>query len=101
MSCVTDCRFLLTMIQDFKALLTSMRPGVFDSTVTANITYDTIAKQTDTIELTLGGTVAFLYRKFFKVPYPMGILSTLTPVEIGRINAIWEGIGHPENKLPV
>jgi len=93
-----DFEFVSELITDIEFFLLNFPTGMYPVTLNASaLEFDTPALQTDTIVLTLGGTVAYLYVRFFKEPYPA--LPTILQSE--KINAIWDYIGHPENKLVI
>jgi len=92
----SDTAFLLTIVDDFKKILTFMPSGNFPSTLIADITFETEAMMTENIVLSLQGTVIFLYQHVYNEVYP----TNPTPTQIVKINDIWVGIGHPENKIP-
>jgi hypothetical protein len=92
-----DTAFLLEIVADFKKILGYMPYGTFPVTVRANIQFETDATVTETVVLDLAGTVILLYSQLFKEPYPE---MPFTELQRGRINAIWTGIGHPENIIP-
>lgn len=92
-----DTAFLLEIVADFKKILGYMPYGTFPVTVRANIQFETDATVTETVVLDLAGTVILLYSHLFKEPYPE---MPFTELQRGRINAIWTGIGHPENIIP-
>lgn len=94
-----DTAFLLEIVTDFKKILGYMPVGVFPVTVLANIQFETDATVTETVVLDLAGTVILLYSQLFNEPYP-DMTKPLTDLQRERINAIWTGIGHPENIIP-
>ncbi len=95
--CPDDSGFLLEIVNDFKELLMNFPEGFYPATVSLTLKFDTEAKATEEIKLSLEGSVIYIYLKMFKEPYPA---APLTELQRQRINAIWEGIGHPENIIP-
>jgi hypothetical protein len=91
-----DKSFLLEIVDDFKKLLIYFPTGLFPATLTANITFETPAQATETINLSLQGSVVYLYQVVFKERYP----ANPTSEQRAKINSIWIGIGHPENIIP-
>ena len=89
-----ELAFLLEITGDFKKLIQHYPEGLFPVTIALALKFDTKATVTETIELTLEGTVIFIYTKMFKEKYPS---LPYTELQRDRINAIWKGIGHPEN----
>ena len=85
--------FLLEIVQVFKKIIAYMPPGIFPSTLTASLRYETLATSTEEITLSLEGSVIFLYSRVYGEPYPL----VPTGEQIKKINDIWIGIGHPEN----
>jgi hypothetical protein len=92
-----DTAFLLEIVSDFKKILGYMPFGTFPVTVRASIQFETDATVTETIVLDLAGTVILLYSQLFNEPYPE---MPFTDLQRERINAIWVGVGHPENIIP-
>jgi len=91
-----DFEFVSELITDIEFFLLNFPTGMYPVTLnTSALEFNAPALQTDTVILTLGGTVAYLYVRFFKEPYPM----LPTNLQREKINAIWDYIGHPENKL--
>ncbi len=88
-----DKSFLLEIIDDFKKILAFMPAGDFPATLNANITFQASATATETVVLSLQGTVMYLYSRVFGEKYP----ANPTPEQRAKINSIWVGIGHPEN----
>lgn len=93
-----DKLFVLTMIDDLKRLLIYLPPGIYGKAIFGTYVYEAEAKQGNTVELNLLGTVMFIYYQIFKEIYPV---ENPTLQQIERINAIWEAIGHPENMIPL
>lgn len=92
----SDTSFVIEMIHDLKKLLTFMPTGIFATTLGNDIKFEAKAEVTETIQLSLQGSVAYLFVRLFNEPYP----ANPTPSQIEKINAIWVGIGHPENIIP-
>jgi hypothetical protein len=92
--CSLDTEFLIKIVGNFKKILQYMPSGVFPLTLTTNIEFKTDATISENIILDLSGTVVLIYTQMFKEPYPT---TPFTELQRQRINAIWEGIGHPEN----
>ena len=90
-----DFEFVSELITDIKLLLLDIPTGMYPVTLSSALDFNTPALQTDTVILTLQGTVAYLYVRFFKEPFPL----LPTNLQREKINAIWDYIGHPENKL--
>jgi hypothetical protein len=91
-----DFEFVSELISVIDQIVSNFPAGMYPVTLNASaLEFNTPALQTDTVVLSLGGTVAYLYVRFFKEPYPM----LPTNLQREKINAIWDYIGHPENKL--
>ena len=90
-----DKTFLIEIINDFKKILAYLPVGVFPSTLNADIAFEAQVQATQEINLSLQGTVMFLYARVFGEPYP----SKPTSDQRARINSIWTGIGRPENMI--
>lgn len=87
-------KFLLEVITDFQALLSFMDVR-FGKSYTFGLIYNASSKVVEKTTLTLEGTmmlyfVAITKRAFPKIP---------TAKDIIYINAIWDGLGYPENKI--
>ena len=95
--CPDDTDFLLEIVDDFKQLLVNFPAGLYPATITLALKFDSKADVTETIQLSLEGSVMYIYMRMFKEPYPS---MPFTELQRQRINAIWEGIGHPENIIP-
>ena len=95
--CSDDTDFLLEIVDDFKQLLLNFPAGLYPATISLTLEFDSKADTTNQIKLSLEGSVIYIYIKMFKEPYPA---EPLTELQRQRINAIWEGIGHPENIIP-
>lgn len=91
-----ELAFLSDVIAKFKQVVNYMPPGDFTMEVQAKAVFSSHASSTETISLSLAGSVAFIYIQVYKEPYP----TNPTPTQIARINEIWIGIGYPENVLP-
>lgn len=92
-----DLVFLQEIARDIKKLVEHYPEGLYPVTVALALEFETEASTTEQIELTLEGTVIYIYIKMFKEPYPV---MPFTDLQRERINAIWSGIGHPENIIP-
>ena len=92
-----DKTFVLTMIQDLRKLLIYLPKGPYGKEMFGTYVYEAEAKKKASVNLNLLGTVMVFYYQIFKELYP----TTPTSDQIERINAIWEAIGHPENKIPL
>lgn len=91
-----DFEFMSELIYDIELLLLNLPVGMYPVTLNASaLQFNTPALQTDTVILSLQGTVSYLYVRFFKEPFPL----LPTNLQREKINAIWDFIGHPENKL--
>jgi hypothetical protein len=91
-----DFKFVNELISVIDQIVSNFPAGMYPVTLNASaLEFNTPAVQTDTVVLSLGGTVAYLYVKFFKETYPL----LPTNLQIEKINAIWDFIGYPENKL--
>jgi len=93
-SLATDLTFVTQAIDFFIEVVKNMPPGFFPATLINQMKFETPASATETIVITsLQVTVEFLYKHLFNERYP----TNPTPIQIEKINAIWVGIGHPEN----
>jgi hypothetical protein len=84
------------MVTNFKQIVNFMPPGDFTMEIQAKAVFAAPATSTQTVNLSLEGTVAFIYIQVYKEAYP----TNPTPTQIERINEIWVGLGYPENVLP-
>ena len=91
-----ELAFFLEVVNDFKELVKNYPVGYYPATVEVDLKFKSEAKSTETIQLSLEGTVMFIYIKMFNERYPS---APFTELQCQRINTIWEGIGHPENKI--
>jgi len=89
--------FLREVTEDFKRLIEHYPEGVFPTTVSLTLNFNANAEMTEKIVLSLEGTMMYIYVKMFKEQFPS---EPFTELQRQRINAIWEGIGHPENIIP-
>ena len=93
-SLASDLTFVMQAIDFFIEVVKNMPSGFFPSTLINPIKFETPASATETIVInSLQVTVEFLYKHLFKELYPANPVG----VQIEKINAIWVGIGHPEN----
>jgi hypothetical protein len=92
-----ELKILREITEDFKRLIEHYPEGVFPATVSLTLSFEANASTTDKIVLTLEGTMMYIYVKMFKERFPS---KPFTELQRQRINAIWEGIGHPENIIP-
>jgi hypothetical protein len=92
-----DLSFVRELINTLQKIVTVMPSGVFPATLRTDVEFKSPAVIVEKISLSLQGTVTFLYRKVFNEPYP----EFPTPLQQEKINAIWIGIGYPENVVPV
>ena len=90
-----DFEFVSELISVIDLIVSNFPTGMYPVTLNGALEFNAPALQTDTVVLSLGGTVSYLYVRFFKEPFPL--LPTNSQRE--KINAIWDYIGHPENKL--
>ena len=93
-----DLAFFTDVVSIFEQIIEKFPKGFLPGTVSLPLSFDTQAKNTEEIELSLEGTLVFIYVKMFDEPYPS---LPYTYLQIQRINAIWEGIGHPENIIAI
>jgi len=91
-----EYKFLLETIDNFKKMLTFMRPGTFGASMSEMMIYESKAAQGEVVVLKETGLVAYIYFKMFGSPQP----TEPNAEEIDRINYIWTAIGKPENKIP-
>jgi hypothetical protein len=89
-----ELKILRELTEDFKRLIEHYPEGAFPATVSLTLNFDAKASTTEKIVLTLEGTMMYIYVKMFKERFPA---KPFTELQRQRINAIWEGIGHPEN----
>jgi hypothetical protein len=87
---------VIDVIDSLKKLLAYVNPGNFGQMILNYVAFQSKAEQKETISLDLNGYVIYVYKKIFKESFPI----YPTPEQKQRINAIWDAIGHPENKLP-
>jgi len=92
-----ELAFITEIVDNFKDLVKNYPEGVYPVTIALALKFESKASITEKVELSLEGTVIFIYTKMFKEPYPS---RPFTELQRQRINAIWEGIGHPENIIP-
>jgi len=83
------------VITDLEALLAFMDMK-FGHKYAYGLMYTGSAGMTVKETLTQHGTLIYFFVLLTKRPYP----ETPTAEDIKYINAIWDGLGHPENKLP-
>jgi hypothetical protein len=86
--------FMREIVDNFKTLVTHYPEGFYPVTIKVDLKFEAPAVVTEKIVLSLQGTVIYIYTKMFKEPYPS---APFTELQRQRINAIWKGIGHPEN----
>jgi hypothetical protein len=92
-----DTEFINKMVDGFKKLIAFMPEGKFAQTIASEkLQFEGKAEVTQTIVLDLFGSAVYLYMKLFKEPYP----KNPSKLQIEKMNAIWVGIGHPENIIP-
>ena len=84
------------MIDSVKKLLKYVNQGKFGQIVLNYISFQSKAEQKDVIKLDLDGYMIYVYLKAFKESFPT---ENRTPLQIQRINAIWDALGHPERKI--
>lgn len=84
------------MIDSVKKLLKYVNPGKFGQIVLNYIAFQAKAEQKDVVKLDLDGYMIYVYIKAFKESFPK---DNKTPLQIERINAIWDALGHPERKI--
>jgi hypothetical protein len=88
--------FLIEIITDFQALLSFMDIK-FGQKYAFGLLYLATSTQEEKRMLTLEGTMMLYFIKITKRPYP----TVPTNEDILYINAIWDGFGYPEKKLPL
>lgn len=91
----SDCAFVISIIDSIQKLLIYTNAGTYGD-IYASIVFIDKIKQKEVIKLTLEGYIVYVYKTAFKEPYPLNP----TLEQIGKINAIWEALGHPEKKIP-
>lgn len=89
--------FLRGLINTLQKVVTVMPSGIFPATLRTDVEFKSPASVVEKISLSLQGTVMFLYQQVFDAPYP----ENPTSLQQEKINAIWVGIGYPENVVPV
>jgi hypothetical protein len=89
-------KFTLEIIDNFQALLSFMDTK-FGKRYMYGLSFTASVGQSTKETLTLRGTMIFFFINLTKRPYPTG---TPTAEDIVYINAIWDALKHPENKLP-
>jgi hypothetical protein len=94
-SIFNEKKFLLEVITDFQALLSFMDVR-FGKSYTFGLIFGGSSKVVEKTTLTLEGTMMLYFVLITKRPFP----KTPTAQDITYINAIWEGLGYPENKIP-
>ena len=92
-----DKTFVLTIIQDLRKLLIYLPTGVYGKQFFAQHVYE--AKATSSKVMTLNSYYSglLIYFNLFKEQFP----KNPNVQQIERINAIFQAIGHPENKIPL
>jgi hypothetical protein len=88
--------FLNEIITDFQALLSFMDVK-FGKKYTFGLMYGGSSRREEKQYLNLQGTMMFYFIRLTKRPYP----TNPTSEDIKYINAIWDGLGYPENKIPL
>jgi hypothetical protein len=92
-----ELAFIGEIVDDFKNLIKNYPEGLYPVTIKLALKFESKATVAEKVELSLEGTVIFIYTRMFKEPYPT---APFTKLQRERINAIWQGIGHPENIIP-
>jgi hypothetical protein len=92
-----ECKFVIDIVDSIQKLLAYVNPGKFGEIVLGYIAFQSKAEQKETVGMSVDGYVIYIYKKAFQESYP----TNPTPLQIERINAIWEALGHPEKKIPV
>lgn len=90
-----ECKFVIDIIDGLNNLL-KYNLSTYGALVSA-LVYKNTAGQVSDVTLTLDGVIAAAYYVKYNEPYPLyGVKSQL---QITRINALWDAIGHPEKKI--
>ena len=92
-----DKTFVLTMISDLRRLLIYLPTGLYGKKFYGDFEYQAKASETQVKTLDIYYSGLLIYYQFFKEEYP----EKPSTQQIGRMNAVWEAIGHPENIIPV
>lgn len=93
-SIFNEKKFLLEVITDFQALLSFMDVQ-FGKSYTFGLIFGGSSKVLEKTTLTLEGTMMLYFVLITKRPFP----KIPTAKDIIYINAIWDGLGYPENKI--
>ena len=89
---ISDKTFLVSIIQNIIDVL----PEPLNTRLIAPLMYQSSAKASDTIQLGPKGSSLLVYYQVFKEKYP----DNPTSEQISKMNAVWIGLGYPENVLP-
>jgi hypothetical protein len=93
----SELTFLRSIIGNLNQVVNFFPVGLIPSTINSELVFRTESSTTERISLSVEGTVMFIYIRIFKEPFP----TEPTPLQRERINAIWEGVGRPENIIPI
>jgi len=92
-----ECQFMTTLLDQISRIVFAVHPGYFKETISGNLIYHDVATQEEVITLDVDGVMRYVYVKAFQEPFPQMPIG----IQIERINAIYETLGHPEKKIPV
>jgi len=93
-SIFNEKQFLIEVITDFQSLLAFMDIK-FGHKYAFGLMYSAASSHVEENVLTLEGTMMYFFIRLTKRPYP----KIPTSEDIKYINAIWDGLGHPEKKI--
>ena len=88
---------MIDIVDSIQKLLAYVNPGKFGEIVLGYISFQSKAEQKETVGMSVDGYLIYIYKKAFQESYP----TNPTPLQIERINAIWEALGLPQKKIPV
>ena len=74
-----------------------MTPDYFGNRLVSNIVIPTEASLKEIKTLTLEGTMMAYYIMAFKETFP----TNPDPLQITKINQIWQAMGYPQNIIPI
>lgn len=92
-----ECQFMTTLIDQISRVVFAVHPGYFKETISGNLIYHDVATQEQVITLDVDGVMRYVYVKAFQEVFP----TTPIGIQVERINAIYETLGHPEKKIPM
>ncbi len=88
---------MTTLLEQISRVVFAVHPGYFKETISGNLIYHDTATQEQVITLDVDGVMRYVYVKAFQEAFPANPVG----IQIERINAIYETLGHPEKKIPM